>query len=55
MGDTEECIQSTKLGAKEKIEFGVGVVTGVFFKVGGWDGGRLVCMAVWGITFRLVG
>lgn len=51
MGDSEECIQSPK----EKIEFGVGVVTGVFFKVGGWDGGRLVCMAVWGITFRLVG
>lgn len=43
MGDTEECIQSTKLGAKEKIEFGVGVETGFSLRwVGGMEGGWYV-------------
>lgn len=54
MGDSEECIQSTKV-LRRRSSLVWGLETGVFFKVGGWDGGRLVCMAVWGITFRLVG
>lgn len=39
MGDSEECIQSTK----EKIEFGVGVETGFSLRwVGGMEGGWYV-------------